>query len=265
MERRHRARDSSARALRASDARGRERASERAERSRHTMTPTPIFGRVFLGARAPTRADARLACEHGLRCGHNYPSELVGTSDCDEEAPGQRARLEGQRRRSWAIDRTRARVGRGARAYERAVKALKSWEHFDLGWARVSRESGTAVGDAVCVEARVAGVWMRNPLRIVELREREKRASGGASSSSGARAKARFAFAHGTLGGHLLAGEERFSVELAEDGEVFYEAYAFSRPAHALSVVSYPFVRLLQKRFHWDSSRAMRKILSEAE
>ena len=54
-------------------------------------------------------------------------------------------------------------------------------------------------------------------------------------------------------------------VELAEDGEVFYEAYAFSRPAHALSVVSYPFVRLLQKRFHWDSSRAMRKILSEAE
>ena len=102
-------------------------------------------------------------------------------------------------------------------------------------------------------------------LRIVELREREKRASGGASSSSGARAKARFAFAHGTLGGHLLAGEERFSVELAEDGEVFYEAYAFSRPAHALSVVSYPFVRLLQKRFHWDSSRAMRKILSEAE
>ena len=229
------------------------------------MTPTPIFGRVFLGARAPTRADARLACEHGLRCGHNYPSELVGTSDCDEEAPGQRARLEGQRRRSWAIDRTRARVGRGARAYERAVKALKSWEHFDLGWARVSRESGTAVGDAVCVEARVAGAWIRNPLRVVELREREKRASGGASSSSGARAKARFAFAHGTLGGHLLAGEERFSVELAEDGEVFYEAYAFSRPAHALSVVSYPFVRLLQKRFHWDSSRAMRKILSEAE
>ena len=229
------------------------------------MTPTPIFGRVFLGARAPTRADARLACEHGLRCGHHYPSERVGTADCDEEAPGQRARLEGQRRRSWAIDRTRARVGRGARAYERAVKALKSWEHFDLGWARVSRESGTAVGDAVCVEARVAGAWIRNPLRIVELREREKRASGGASSSSGARAKARFAFAHGTLGGHLLAGEERFSVELAEDGEVFYEAYAFSRPAHALSVVSYPFVRLLQKRFHWDSSRAMRKILSEAE
>ena len=170
------------------------------------------------GAGAPTRADARLACEHGLRCGHNYPSELVGTSDCDEEAPGQRARLEGQRRRSWAIDRTRARVGRGARAYERAVKALKSWEHFDLGWARVSRESGTAVGDAVCVEARVAGVWIRNPLRIVELREREKRASGGASSSSGARAKARFAFAHGTLGGHWLAGEGRFAVGLAGDG-----------------------------------------------
>ena len=79
----------------------------------------------------------------------------------------------------------------------------------------------------------------------------------------GERAVKRFSFAHGTLGGHLLAGEERFAVELTEDGDVFYEAYAFSRPAHALSVIGYPIVRLLQKRFH-AIRRAMRKIVAGA-
>ena len=43
---------------------------------------------------------------------------------------------------------------------------------------------------------------------------------------------------------------------------MYYEAYAFSKPAHALSVLGYPVVRLLQKRFHWDSARAMKRIAS---
>ena len=75
----------------------------------------------------------------------------------------------------------------------------------------------------------------------------------------------RFAFAHGTFVGHVLAGEERFAVELTSDGEVYYEAYTFSRPAHALSVLGYPVVRLLQKKFHRDSTRAMKRILGESE
>lgn len=98
------------------------------------------------------------------------------------------------------------------------------------------------VGDAVCVEARVAGVWMRNSLRIVEFCEWEKCVSGGVLLLFGVRVKVWFVFVYGMFGGYLFAGEERFSVEFAEDGEVFYEVYVFSRFVYVLSVVSYLFV-----------------------
>ena len=219
----------------------------------------------FLGLRPPAPADVAAACEHGRARGHNYPSALVGTSDRDERrSRTQRARLDASGKHRWAFDRTRARVGRGRKCYERAERALRGWEHFGLGWTRAEGTSGTEVGDSVCVVARVAGVWIRNPLRVVAFRKQEGD-EGGEVEVGGERAVKRFSFAHGTLGGHLLAGEERFAVELTEDGDVFYEAYAFSRPAHALSVIGYPIVRLLQKRFHRDSTRAMRKILAGAE
>ena len=160
--------------------------------------------------------------------------------------------------RFWTIDRTRVALGRGRETYARAVRALRAWEHFDLDWARVERDTGTEAGTSVCVRARVGPVWTVNPLEVVRLRADDS------GEGRGVGVKERFTFAHGTLGGHLLAGEERFSVELASDGEVFYEAYAFSRPAHALSVLGYPVVRLMQKRFHRDSSEAMRRIVREA-
>ena len=200
---------------------------------------------------------ARVAAE-GAAAGHNYPRALVGTSDCDERGVNspqeKRLRAHG---RFWAIDRTRVGVGRGRAAYARAVRALRTWEHFDLGWAGVERDSGTEAGARVCVRARAGPVWTVNPLEVVRLRADD-------SGKKGLGVKERFVFAHGTLGGHLLAGEERFSVEMASDGEVFYEAYAFSRPAHALSVLGYPVVRLMQKKFHRDSSEAMRRIVREA-
>jgi len=218
-----------------------------------------VMSPPFLGLRAPTPADVAAACDHGRARGYNYPSALVGTSDRDETRERtQRARLEADGKHRWAVDRTRARVGRGRECYERAERALRGWEHFQLGWATVDETSGTKAGDAVCVVARVAGVWIRNPLRVVAFRKREREEEEVRRVGT----VERFSFAHGTLGGHLLAGEERFAVELTEDGDVFYEAYAFSRPAHALSVIGYPFVRLLQKRCHWDSMRRMRKILA---
>jgi uncharacterized protein (UPF0548 family) len=151
-------------------------------------------------------------------------------------------------------------VGEGTETFARCVEALKKWEHFQLGWARVDASmTGIEVGECVCVEASVGPVWIANPLRIVRLTDRRTKKA-ATTKNEGQDVVKRFTFAHGTLGGHLLAGEERFAVELGKNGEVYYEAYAFSRPAHALSVIGYPFVRLLQKRFHWDSSRAMKKI-----
>ena len=75
----------------------------------------------------------------------------------------------------------------------------------------------------MCVCANVLGVWIRNPLRVVYL-EDGIRPGGGERVLSD-----RFAFAHGCLDGHLLAGEEAFVLERrAEDDSVWYGVCAFS-------------------------------------
>lgn len=216
----------------------------------------------FLSLTRPTIADARECVKYGQARGFNYPRELAGRSDDDaasirgalKDVTSTSASSSAHKysRRRWVEDRTRTDIGAGERTYARACEALKTWEHFDLGWASVDASTGHAVGDGVCVRARVGGVWMRNPLEIVRLRAQKKDERRGV--------KKRFSFAHGTMEGHVLAGEERFAVELMEDGRVYYEAYAFSAPAHVVALVGYPLVRLLQKRFHWDSARVMRKI-----
>ena len=46
----------------------------------------------------------------------------------------------------------------------------------------------------------------------------------------------RFGFGYGTLSGHAERGVERFSVEWnREDGCVYYDVFAFSRPKHPLA------------------------------
>ena len=68
----------------------------------------------------------------------------------------------------------------------------------------------------------------------------------------------RHGFAYGTLPEHGERGEERFTIEWdREDGSVFYDIYAFSRPKHFLARVGYPASRLLQRRFARDTKRAM--------
>ncbi len=55
------------------------------------------------------------------------------------------------------------------------------------------------------------------------------------------------------------AGEERFSVERDENDQVWYEIFSFSKPAHILSVIGYPYVRLRQKYFAQQSTQAVLK------
>nr|GMC94843.1 UPF0548 protein At2g17695 [Ipomoea batatas] len=66
----------------------------------------------------------------------------------------------------------------------------------------------------------------------------------------------------GTLQGHLLAGEERFSIALDENDQVWYEILSISKPAHFLSLIGYPYVLLRQKYFAHQSSNAVRKYLA---
>ena len=93
------------------------------------------------------------------------------------------------------------------------------------------------------------GVWSRNPLRVVY------------SDTEPRSCRRRFAFAHGTLRGHLLAGEERFAVELARDGAVYYDALAFSRPGGLLARLTYPLARAQQRAFGRAAVHAVKKAM----
>ena len=147
----------------------------------------------------------------------------------------------------FAVDHNRARLGRGRDAFERAVAALYSWKMFDVGWARlVPADASVEVGTTVAVLARHYGFHSLNPCRISYTIEDDE----GDLVRRG--------FAYGTLPEHGDRGEERFTVEWrSEDGSVFYDLYALSRPNHLLAWLGYPLARRLQRRFARDSQRAM--------
>ncbi len=100
------------------------------------------------------------------------------------------------------------------------------------------------VGSTVGILTRQLGVWSLNACRIVYLIDEEIPIR-------------RYGFAYGTLPGHAERGEELFTVEWRQDDSIWYVVYAFSRPNHLLTAASYPFARMLQKRFARDSQRAM--------
>ena len=177
----------------------------------------------------------------------------------------------------YAVDVNFTKIGAGKDDFARAKKMMNRWAHFQLGWSEVDESTGSAPGSDVCVCARVFGVWIRNPLKVVynETSEGEARGGGrgrgsgkngtaGGAGAGNGRCVERFAFAHGCLGGHLLAGEESFVLERMEDDSVWYGVSTFSRPAHVLSFVGYPAVRVLQWKFARDSMRAMRVRLDRA-
>ena len=173
----------------------------------------------------------------------------------------------------YATDRNFTRVGTGRDDFASAKGLLQRWGHFQLGWSEVDEATGTGRGDEVCVCANILGVWIRNPLQIVY--NEQGVGAGGAvasnneggasrSGSNGGKCVERFAFAHGCLEGHMLAGEESFVLERREDDSVWYGVNTFSRPAHPLAFLGYPAVRLLQWKFAQDSMRVMRGGMEEA-
>lgn len=149
--------------------------------------------------------------------------------------------------REYTVDHNRTKLGEGEQAYQRAVLALRNWQQFDLGWVTVVPPGKPLeVGTTVAVQAKIFGFWTLNAARIVYVIDEKQNGN------------AKFGFAYGTLPDHVERGEERFTVERHEDGSVWYDIYAFSRPKHPLARVGFPIARLLQKRFVRDSLAVMR-------
>jgi len=146
----------------------------------------------------------------------------------------------------YNVDHNRTKLGNGEETYQRAVSALQNWKQFDLGWVTIVPPGKLLeVGTTVAVQAKVFGLWSLNAARIVYvIDERQDQ-------------NARFGFAYGTLPNHVECGEERFTIEWQEDGSVWYDIYAFSRPQHWLVKLGSPLGRRLQKRFGSESLAVM--------
>jgi len=146
---------------------------------------------------------------------------------------------------SYVIDHNRIKLGAGANTFDRAVAALRRWEQFNLGWVKIVPDSTPLeVGNTVAVRAHTFGLWSLSAARIVYLIDETTPFR-------------RFGFAYGTLPDHVEQGEERFSVELREDGSVWYDILAFSRPHQFAVRLASPLARRLQQRFARESLKSM--------
>ncbi|KAJ4714102.1 UPF0548 protein [Melia azedarach] len=152
----------------------------------------------------------------------------------------------------FLLNHARFLVGSGLETYEKGKTALQTWRHFGLNWTFVDPKTPIQNGAKFCVCVKEFLPWVMMPLQVVYVNE----------SRRGKKSAASFSFGSGTLEGHLLAGEERFSIEMDENNQVWYEILSFSKPAHFLSLIGYPYVQLRQKYFAHQSVNAVKKHLT---
>ncbi|XP_022890233.1 UPF0548 protein At2g17695 isoform X1 [Olea europaea var. sylvestris] len=185
----------------------------------------------------------------------NYDSKYRGSTVKPADSVQQDRELSDS---GFSVNHTRVLVGSGCETFEKGKSALQNWRinstrrHFGLNWAFVDPRTPIHTGVKFCVCVKELFPWLMMPLQVVYVNE----------NRSPKKAVASFGFGSGTLSGHLLAGEERFSITLDENNKVWYEILSFSKPAHFLSVIGYPYVLLSQKHFAHASSLAMRQHLS---
>ncbi|GAB4833518.1 hypothetical protein Ancab_031762 [Ancistrocladus abbreviatus] len=152
----------------------------------------------------------------------------------------------------FSLNHARTLLGSGLETYEKGKNALETWKHFQMNWTFVNVTTPIRRGVKFCVCVKELLPWLVMPLQMVYVNE----------NKSAEKSKASFSFGSGTLQGHLLAGEERFSVEMDENDQVWYEILSFSKPAHYLSFIGYPYVQLRQNCFAKESTKAMLKSCS---
>ncbi|KAG6412481.1 hypothetical protein SASPL_125160 [Salvia splendens] len=179
----------------------------------------------------------------------NYDANFKGATAKSASALKQDRELSDS---SFLINHARVLVGSGLETFEKGKSALQNWRHFNLNWAFVDPKTPIQSGVKFCVCTKVVFPWLLMPLKVVYVDDSSKERNAVASYSYGS----------GTLQGHLLAGEECFSITMDEQNDVWYEILSFSKPANPLAFIGYPYVLLKQKHFARESALAMQKHLS---
>ncbi|OEL13603.1 UPF0548 protein [Dichanthelium oligosanthes] len=219
------------------------------------------LGGLFLSLGRPTQEQQK-ACLAAAG-GFNYDAALHGAT-CSKSAStltseaaaetSDKALIE----RGFFVNRSRVLIGSGADTFLHAKSALLSWRHLALGWANVEPDTPVKVGTRFCICYKELIPWVMLPLQIAYVSDVDGKSSKSPLGSS------MFVFGSGTLQGHLLAGEERFSVQVDEEDRVWYEVVSFSKPAHLLATLCYPYVQLRQKHFAEQSGQAILRHVATA-
>ncbi len=147
--------------------------------------------------------------------------------------------------RKYDYDETTVLLGEGREVFESAKQLIRGWKMFPAKWTKIYPQNAPIeVGQRVAVLFNLLGLWWWNSSEIQYIIDDDRR----------------FGFAYGTLPGHLELGEELFLVTIDEQQKVWYKIKAFSRPAHFLVRLAYPFARSQQRRFVRGSMAIMKRL-----
>jgi uncharacterized protein (UPF0548 family) len=194
----------------------------------YRMTKGPFMPFFGLTLTRPTRARMEAHRDAQRDLALTYPN--AGATLDRRSPPG------------FAILSREVELGRGKECFARAKTALRAWKHFELGWVEVL-PAEIAEGATVTLRSAQAGFHTLNACRIVRVVDEPLR----------------FAFAYGTLAGHIESGEEVFEVVLDADDRVRYRVFSFSRVASPWLRFGTLIARIFQRRFLRDSCAAMQK------
>ena len=149
----------------------------------------------------------------------------------------------------FSRDRHTVVLGCGEVVWANAQAAMRAWAVFPEEMVSVVRlTDDLEVGNVLATVCHAAGLWTVNPTRILSVIDQ----------TSGDRN--RYGFAFGTLPGHVVLGEESFTIECdTATDEVTYTIEAVSRPRHPLLWLAYPYARMFQARFRQLSGRQVQQ------
>ncbi|CAM9491168.1 unnamed protein product [Ectocarpus sp. 4 AP-2014] len=166
--------------------------------------------------------------------------------------------------KGFRVNARRQLLGTGSKVYDRAVRVgLRERGIVNrLQWASMevaeqdSRRWKEGMGLLTVVKC-YGVLWSANPCRLVYAhwdRELPRSLGKGRFSSLG----------FSTVVGHMIEGEERFSIEFREqDSTVWLDLYSVSRGSGVLGKIAMPFIRPIQKAFFAGQCREMLRLVAE--
>lgn len=123
-------------------------------------------------------------------------------------------------------------IAHGRECFDKAVDGLVGWQmHRRAGLTVAASAARAAAGVLVVLRAGWGPLSIVIPCRVVHVIDMPHHRG----------------FAYGTLPGHPVHGEEAFTVQLTQDGDVRVRIRAFSRPATALARAGGPLTRRVQQ------------------